>query len=115
MGVWTNSDGLVVRIGTSEGSASRIGEFMDVNNGFHVWDLHLKYTDFNSTTNTVFFNTGGALSTVRVPRGIYLERVDIFVKTAFAGASATLDIGLMRALDDGATAIDADGLVAAAA
>lgn len=109
---YTNADGLVVRYGPGEGFASRIGEFMDVSNGEHVWDLHLKYTDFNSTTQTNFFTKTGPLDNARVPKGIYIERVEIFVKTAWAGASATLDLGLYRAIDDGATAIDADGLIA---
>lgn len=107
---WLNSDGLAIKYGTTEGTATRAGEFMDVQGGQHIWEQHLKYTDFNSTTQTV----GDEL--VIVPAGIYIEKVSIFVKTAFVGASATLDFGLRSTAALTTTdSIDDNGLVAALA
>lgn len=109
MGTWINSDGLVVKIGSTEAVASRIGAFAETADGWNVWDIHLKYTDFAA------FGTAKVLDYVtRMPSGIYIERLTYFVKTAFTSAgSATLDFGLARSLDNGVTAIDADGLIAA--
>jgi hypothetical protein len=107
---WLNSDGLAIKYGTTEGLATRGGEYMDVTNGYHVWEQHLKYTDFSSTNQVV----GDEL--VIIPAGIYLEKVQIFVKTAWVGASATMDIGLRNnAALTTVDGIDDNGLVAAAA
>lgn len=109
MGTWINSDGLVVKLGTAEAVATRIGEFAEVSDGWHTYEAHLKYTDLAA------FGTKTVLDYyVKMPSGMYIERVAVFVKTAFTSAgSATLDFGLERALDNGVTEIDSNGIIAA--
>lgn len=107
MGTWINSDGLVVQLGPAEGVASRIGEFSGdgTYNGYHIWEYHMKYTDFAAFGTTKVQNY-----TVHIPGLYYLERATLFVKTAFAGATATLSVGTNRTTDN-TTAISTTGLL----
>lgn len=107
MGTWINSDGLVVQLGPAEAVASRIGEFTGDGtfNGYHIWEYHMKFGDF-----AAFGTTKVQDYTVHIPAGIYIERATLFVKTAFAGATATLSVGTNRTTDN-TTAISTTGLL----
>lgn len=48
---------------------------------------------------------------VFLPAGVRIQEVETYVQTAGAGATATLDVGLLRT--DGTTVTDADGLIEA--
>lgn len=108
MANWLNNDGLYIKFGADEGKLSPhpTGEYDEVGGG-HVIEVTLDATLLNTSTNTILSDT------VRLPKDYRIKKVEVYVQTAFAGATATLDIGLVGT--DRSTVYDADGLVAAAA
>lgn len=104
---WLNGDGLYVKFGTDEatpakGGATNIaGDRREI-----VFDLTL-----TEVTASSAILPGG--DTLVVPKGARIEEVEVEVLTAATGATAVLNIGLVRT--DRSTVYDADGLVAAAA
>ena len=111
MTIWTNSDGLKIRLGLDqakvarEGVTSTMGEEKEA-----VFDLD--YAALPTVAeNGVFLNR---VPGVIIPAGSILRSATIIVSTAFdsAGDAGTLTIGLSK--PDG-TVIDADGIDAAIA
>lgn len=111
---WVNDDGLRIRFGTGEALVTRGGV---VENGVeHVVEIELlasdlkAYDDSTDPTTILDWNT-------RIPAGAFLKSAELTVLTAFAGATATLDIGLVNASDQEAafTDEDDDGIDAAIA
>lgn len=105
MGIWTNSDGLRIKIGASEANVTQGGEYNQTGQNHEV------QVRFNLTS----LGTASALLEpgIIIPKGARIESVEVLTETAATGATAVLNVGLVRL--DNTTAIDADGLVAALA
>lgn len=107
MGTWTNNDGLYIRMGTDEATATLGGEFPTPVAGMHVAEVRITLTGL-ALTSSVMANT------TIIPSGATIHKVEVIAETAAtSGGSAALNVGLHRL--DRTTAIDADGLVAALA
>jgi hypothetical protein len=106
MGTWTNADGLYIRYNTNE-AAEKLGGMENNVGNRHTLTFNIEASDFAAVgTNTI-------LDSVYLPNNAYIEGVQIFVETAFAGSTGTLDIGLIRR--DRTTEVDYDGLDAVVA
>lgn len=105
MAIWTNSDGLEVRFGldrtTEQPSGRTAGEEKTL-----VWTLNDAATLGDTDTAAV------AGDEAFIPSGAIIKDAYFVVDTAFAGATAVLDIGLKQAAG---TNIDDDGIDAAVA
>lgn len=106
---YTNSDGLVITFGNAQGQPTNIGSPHQAGTVKTII-ADIKFSDLAAfgTTNYIF----GGIPEVFVPNGALIVSAVFTVTTAFAGTSATLDIGLGN---NDATAIDFDGLFAALA
>lgn len=102
---WTNEDGLVIRYGTDRAAVMPGGSTAE---GVHKTLVH-KF-DFNDIANTD--TAAPNPHEASIPADSVIVRATLYVTTAFAGATATLDIGLKQ--DDG-TNTDDDGIDAAIA
>jgi hypothetical protein len=110
MGLWTNSDGLRVKLGTTEAEVIRGGELNTAGSDRQIEfvvdlsSLAASSTLLNDTDNIIF------------PTGWVTTEVVLFNETAAdsAGDTATLTLGLKKATDY-STALDADGFTAAVA
>lgn len=106
MGIWTNSDGLRIKIGASEANITQGGEY---NQTGHVHEVQVRFNLTSLGTATALLEPG-----IIIPKGARIEQVEVVAETAAtSGGSATLNVGLVRL--DNTTAIDEDGLVAALA
>lgn len=86
---WLNNDGLLIRLGDKEGVAAKYGEYKTFGPTRMV-ELKLDYTDLAAFgVNTILSNEG------ELPKGAHIEKVEVEVETAFAGATATLSLGLI--------------------
>ena len=102
MTTWLNGDGLVVKFGTTE-AESTIGGENTTDGNTRVLEFDLTFADLAAT------GVEGILAdNVRIPDGAFLEEATFTVTTAFAGATATLTLGVIDA--DRSTAVDADGI-----
>lgn len=103
---WVNNDGLRIRFGTGEaqvgraGSLASLGAFREVVVDVVAADLKA-HDDSTDPTTILDYQT-------RIPAGAWLESATLVVETAFAGATATLDIGLVQASDQEAAFTDED-------
>ena len=103
---WVNADGLRVRFGTGESLVTRGGE-LPFSNGIHTVEIELlasdlkAFDDATDPTTVLDWNT-------RIPEGAWIKSAELEVLTAFAGATATLDIGLIDADDQLAAFTDHD-------
>lgn len=105
MGTWYNNDGLLVKYGTNESTATPAGTFPTMVSGMHVTELILNPLTALTTTNTI------QADSVVIPANAVFHKIEILAETlATSGGSATLDIGLSRL--DRSTELDYDGLVA---
>lgn len=108
MGLWTNSDGLRVKLGNTEAEVGRGGE-LNVNSSFHEWEFTVDLTDAGSASALV-----PDTDNIVFPVGFVLKEVEVTnLVAATSGGSATLNLGLVRA-SDYSTAYDADGFLAVA-
>lgn len=110
MPIWTNSDGLVVKLGVIEGQSGRSGLYSDLLGGQHIFEFALNLVDVTSATagaTVIDYHT-------KIPNGALIEKVEVETTTAVTGTNATLNIGLVRS-SDMTTEIDFDGLGTAAA
>lgn len=110
MPIWTNSDGLVVKLGTIEATAGRAGVYSGPLGGQHIVEFALNLVDVTSATagaTVIDYNT-------KIPNGALIEKVEVETTTAVTGTNATLNFGLVRS-SDMTTEIDFDGLGTAAA
>lgn len=108
MGTWTNSDGLYIKYGTDSAVKNTGGEY--------EFDGSIHFIEFtiNAVNDLAAPGTQTILSdTVYIPSNAFIEKVEFRVETAFAGASGTLDFGLVR--KNRTTELDYDGFVVAAA
>jgi hypothetical protein len=116
MTIWVNSDGLSVRFGRDEGGMARGNEKAAFDNGAHVIEFLIKYTDVQSTTASILgsvTNTADGVGTlgVEVPQGAVPLALEVYTEVAFTSSgtigTSTLDIGLIKS-SDRSTALNAD-------
>lgn len=109
MGTWTNDDGLHIRYGSDEAAMKKVGSFADFDGGRQILEVEFDYNDVTSAGSETILSDG-----VRIPAGVFLEKAEFVVETAFtSGGAATLTFGLID--EDRSTAFDADGIDAAIA
>lgn len=104
---WVNSDGLRVQFGSKEADLGKSGEF-PILGPSRVSEFDIDYTVMalgTDGTHCVVFDYNTVF-----PAGAILERCDFVVGTAWAGASMTLNFGLIQR-SDFTTIIDTDGLM----
>jgi hypothetical protein len=100
MATWTNSDGLEVRFGLDRTTENVTG--VNAVSAFKTMTHKIVGADLPDTDNAAA--SGDAAF---IPAGSVITRAFVYVTTAFAGATATLDLGLKVAAG---TAISADGI-----
>lgn len=104
MGVWVNNDGLRIKLGNSEAAVTRGGEIR-TGGETRVYEVRFGLTALGTTEAVQAYG-------VLIPSGFFIEQVEVVASVAAtSGGAATLDVGLIR--QDGTTAYDDDGLVAA--
>ncbi len=103
MGIWNNSDGLHVRFGLDTAKGAKVGSPSTMGNTKEIV-MKIIGTELG-TTNEVL----GGVPNHELPDNAFIESALLIVTTAFTGASAKLDIGMVKA-SDGTTEIDFDGI-----
>lgn len=103
---WTNSDGLVVGFGTRSVETNS-GAQPSVGGLRQQVKVRIKAADLADSDVSAQLLHG-----VTIPADSLLESAKLFVTTAFAGATAVLDIGTY---DSAGSAVDDDGIDAAIA
>lgn len=107
MAVYTDIGGLRQKFGVEQTVSGTGGEYKTFG--------ELREIEFTLTLNAVNFPFGATNyildENVFMPAGVRIQEVETYVETAGAGATATLDIGLLRT--DGTTVTSANGLVIA--
>lgn len=106
MGTWTNSDGLFIKFNADEAKEPLGGQVVTAGSR-QTLEFVVNASDFNAFANTIVADN------VFIPSNAYIEAAEIYVETAFAGATGTLDVGFIR--KDRTTEIDYDGIDAAVA
>lgn len=105
MPIVTNADGVTIKLGVSEGTAGRSGEYR-TNTGVRVFEFFLNLVDLALTRTVLDYNTV-------IDKSLLIEKVEVETTVAVTGASAALNLGLVRT--DTTTTYDDDGLGTAAA
>lgn len=95
-----NADGLTQAYGVSEANVEDGGKVVE--GQYSKFVLNFTFADLNSTTEEI-------MSEQVLPDNVNIKSAQLFITTAFVGATGTLDIGLIQA-DDRSTAIDQDGI-----
>lgn len=103
---WNNQDGLYLKYGTEKTVPTKAGEYVTTG-ALREWEVKLDLTTLGLTP-TPLAVLG---DTTLLPAGLRLEEVEVVVETAAVGATATLDIGLVR--EDRVTVIAETGILAA--
>lgn len=107
-----NTDGLYIKTGREEGALAVGGTYRTAG-PLQCTEVKLTLATDALVASSIVGSAGGQLGTI-IPGGVRIEAVEIVNEVAAtSGGAATLDIGLVRL--DRTTAIDIDGLVAAAA
>jgi hypothetical protein len=101
---WMNDDGLYVKFGTDRADVANGGEY-NVLGGDHWVEFDLDMASVASATAIIN-------DVVTIPALARIHTIDVLVLTATEGTNSNLNLGLTRY--DRTTAIDADGLLAAA-
>lgn len=101
---WLNSDGLYVKFGTDEATPGLGGE-TNISGDLREIVFDITLADLG---------TGSAImgDNLWLPKNARIDSVEVEVITGAEGATADLNVGLIKS--DRTTAIDADGLVKAA-
>lgn len=106
MGIWTNNDGLRVKLGTTEAEVVRGGEL----NAFGTLREFEFVIDLANAADTSALVPD--TDNIIFPSGFMMQEVEVTNETASAGSGATLNLGLVR--QDYSTTYDADGFLAVA-
>ena len=114
MALWTNSDGLTVKLGADEAAVAKGGEIM-TSSGIHSIVFDVLAADLRSATVAILGSVGtdysGSFGIV-VPEGARILGLDVLTKTAFTSTgtigSATIEFGLIKD-SDRSTELDYDG------
>lgn len=108
MPIVTNADGLTIKLGVSEATVGRSGEYV-TDSGVRVVEFALNLVDVTSATagaTVIDYNA-------TLPKGARIEQVQVITTAAVTGTNAVLNLGLKRT--DLSTELDYDGLGTAAA
>lgn len=108
MGTWFNADGLYIKYGTDEGvSSHKGGEYLTLNGaGEQVLEVTINLKNLTQTDTIIN-------DVVAIPANALISWVEVqTVVAATSAGAAILDVGLISR--DRSTAIDLDGLLAAA-
>lgn len=114
MATWMNTDGLFVKLGTSEADVA-IGGHYEIDGGRLMAEAIIDYTELLSATSAIVGSIGkpGSFGLV-MPKGARIEAVETIANTAFTSSgtigSATLELGLKKA-SDRSTALDHAGFL----
>ena len=108
MGLWRNSDGLYVKIGTTEAEIVRGGELNSFGS-FQEIEQVIDLTTLGSSSALLADSYPGVV----IPKNFMFTEIEVTNETAATGSGATLNLGLVRT-SDGSTEIDNDGLLAVA-
>ena len=103
---WTNQDGVTIKFGDERGVAYTSGKNMS--SAIKTLTHKFTYADIGNTDTAAV----DVANTAAIPAGSVILRAYLYVTTAFAGATAVLDIGLKVAAG---TNTDDDGIDAAVA
>lgn len=105
MTIWLNDDGLDVRFGLAAAAVAR-GSHLSTYGEVNEMALDLLGVNVPATASQVPIDKSAML-----PPGALIVSATLYVDTAFVGATATLDLGVMGDDGDGTyTVIDADGI-----
>ena len=109
MGLWRNSDGLYVKIGTTEAEIVRGGELQSYGAKQSIEQV-IDLTTLGSSSALLADSYPGVV----IPKDFFFTEVEVINEVAAtSGGSATLNLGLVR-ITDASTEIDNDGLLVAA-
>lgn len=107
-----NADGLFQRYGTNEAQVRRGGQYAGMSDGgSHVAEV---IVDLVAVSTAAAHGSGNQVivaDNLYIPNGALLEKVELTVMEVSAGATATIDVGLVD--QDRSTEIDFDGLIVA--
>lgn len=106
MGQWINSDGLVVRLGSTEAEITRWGQISDGGSQL-VWEGPIDLVNLTSASAVL-----EDAQDVVIPSGIMMFEVIVTTEIAATGTGATLNLGTIR--QDRTTADTPNGFLAAA-
>ena len=101
---WNNQDGLYLKYGVEKTVPTKAGEYVTTG-ALREWEVKLDLTTLALTPAVVVGDT------TLIPSGLRLEEIEVVVETAGVGATATLNLGLIR--EDRTTAYAPTGLLAA--
>lgn len=107
---WINGDGLRVKFPQDAIVVGKAGTYSDLIGSVNITEFDVGYAAValgTSATNPYVLDFDAVL-----PVSSAIEKVEFYVTTAWAGASMTLDFGLVKRTDF-ASIVDADGLLAA--
>lgn len=107
MGTWTNADGLYIKYGEDE-SKHALGGQVNEFGGVHTLEFTINASDFAAVGTNTILSDG-----LVIPSNAFIISTNFYVETAFTGATATVDFGLVR--KNRTTEIDFDGFDAAIA
>lgn len=108
MAQWTNNDGLIIRLGTTEAEVTRGGEVLSYGPD-RTWEFVIDLANLGSAS-ALLEDTQDVL----LPAGLNITEIEIIAEVAgTSGGSATLNLGLIR--QDQSTTYSAAGLVSALA
>jgi hypothetical protein len=99
---WTNKDGLYVGFGTRK-TEKNTSSAHAPSSGIQTLEMRIRGADLGDTVAAADLENAAV-----IPQGALLLSADLFVTTAFAGASAVLDIGTYNA--DANDIADDDGI-----
>lgn len=92
---WTNADGLVVKF-AKEGGRSARGGALNTEGAAQITEIDLQATTLTTTQVVYGTDAAGSAHGIVLPRGARIEKIEILVSTAFAGAATALNIGLIN-------------------
>ena len=112
---WINPDGVFVKFGR-ETAQPRPGGEISTMDGKHAYRFTINYTDALSATPTVLDGAVTGSMGVLIPKGLFVEEVEIVAEAAFTSSgtigSSTMQIGLIR--EDQSTTYDVDAFTTTA-
>lgn len=101
MGTWTNSDGLYIKFGDDEAKHA-LGGAVKTFQGVTTLEFIINASDFAAVGSNTILSDG-----LFIPSNAFIVSSNFYVETAFTGATATVDFGLVR--KNRTTEIDFDG------
>lgn len=105
MGEWINSDGLRVKLGTTEAEVTRGGE-LNAFGDYRQWEFNITLSTLGSSSALLADTTG-----IIIPKDLFVSEVVIINETIATGTNAVMNLGLVR--QDTTTTYDVDAFAAA--